>query len=435
MSPEVFQALSANAADLGERAPARWAESLDDANALDAQLDDAELGDDIDRQVASEMARASAEDLPFDRDEAAAFDAGVPRVEDVASQTDAVYVNGFDDADPRASAAGRTIDTRSYEEALDDVPHGGTTYDGYGATGQTASSFADPTASHVVATGFPSDEPAASSGLRAETNIEDDLDEAEFYAGQGMYAEAIEVLSALLHQVPGHRMVLAKLHEIQLIEAGETGAIGAAAVTSVTSVTGALEAIDRGQDASDLRTALAATDALDLDDIEEMGAEDLVELDADSQPVHVPRKRQPTVMLEKPLDDGDSDTHYDLGLAYKEMTLLDEAIKAFEKALRAPGREVQCRVMIGMCMRDMGNPSEAIQQFKQGLHAQPSERERQSLYYEIGVTYEALGDDAEALYYFEMVLKRDPGFADASLRAERLRLRGGRAVQPHDDDL
>jgi tetratricopeptide (TPR) repeat protein len=166
-----------------------------------------------------------------------------------------------------------------------------------------------------------------------------------------------------------------------------------------------------------------------------MGVEELVELDANSQPIHAPRKRQPTVMLEKPLDDGDSDTHYDLGLAYKEMTLLDDAIKSFEKALRAPGREVQCRVMIGMCLREMGNPSEAIHQFKQGLHVEPTERERQSLYYEIGMTYEAIGDDSEALYYFEMVMKRDPGFADAAMRAERLRARGGRAMHSHDDDI
>jgi tetratricopeptide (TPR) repeat protein len=117
------------------------------------------------------------------------------------------------------------------------------------------------------------------------------------------------------------------------------------------------------------------------------------------------------------------------------MTLLDDAIKSFEKALRAPGREVQCRVMIGMCLREMGNPSEAIHQFKQGLHVEPTERERQSLYYEIGMTYEAIGDDAEALYYYEMVLKRDPGFADAGLRAERLRARGGRPIHQHDDDL
>ncbi len=105
-------------------------------------------------------------------------------------------------------------------------------------------------------------------------------------------------------------------------------------------------------------------------------------------------------MLEKPLDEAD-ETHYDLGLAYKEMGLLDEAIKAFEKVLRAPGREVQCRVMIGMCHREQGNPSEAIHEFKQGLHANGTERERLSLYYEIGVTYEQIGDDSEALYYFE----------------------------------
>jgi tetratricopeptide (TPR) repeat protein len=117
------------------------------------------------------------------------------------------------------------------------------------------------------------------------------------------------------------------------------------------------------------------------------------------------------------------------------MSLLDDAIKAFEKALRAPGREIQCRVMIGMCLREMGNASEAVQQFKQGLHAKPSERERQSLYYEIGITYEAIGDDAEALYFFEMVLKRDPSFADAAARADRLRARGGRPMHTHDDDI
>ena len=117
------------------------------------------------------------------------------------------------------------------------------------------------------------------------------------------------------------------------------------------------------------------------------------------------------------------------------MALHDDAIKSFEKALRAPGREVQCRVMIGMCLREMGNPSEAIHQFKQGLHAEPKERERQSLYYEIGMTYEAIGDDSEALYFLEMVLKRDATFADAALRAERLRARGSRAMHSHDDDL
>jgi tetratricopeptide (TPR) repeat protein len=80
--------------------------------------------------------------------------------------------------------------------------------------------------------------------------------------------------------------------------------------------------------------------------------------------------------------------------------------------------------MLGMCQREQGNLNEAVGQFKQGLHADAvSDRERQSLYYEIGCTYEAMGDDTEALYYFEMVLKRDPNFADAVERAEGLRNR------------
>jgi pilus assembly protein FimV len=431
MSPEVVEALTSVRDDelehqlIVDRPPARWAESLDDAQALDAQLDDVELGDDIDRQVAQELAGAdsdAAEDLPFDHDEARAFDAAVPKAAQASGETDATYVPAFDHDLPLPAPA---TDHSGYE-LPDDGLHGrhvsgggGGGYDPYGTEAvQTPSSAfaADPTASNTVTSG-----PASfgsvnlhESQARAESSIEDDLDEAEFYAGQGMYAEAIDVLNSLRERFPGHRLVQAKLSEVEALAAGDA-ALGADSMTGLGG---------------------PGTDALDLDEIEEMGVEHLVELDADSQPVSLPHKRrQPTVMLEKPLDDGEVDTHYDLGLAYKEMALYDDAIKSFEKVLRAPGREVQCRVMIGMCLREMGNPSEAIHQFKQGLHATPTERERQSLYYEIGITYEVIGDDSEALYYLEMVLKRDPGFADAAARADTLRASGGRAMHISDDDI
>jgi tetratricopeptide (TPR) repeat protein len=172
------------------------------------------------------------------------------------------------------------------------------------------------------------------------------------------------------------------------------------------------------------------TDALDLNEIEEVSSDDL--LDEEGVAARPASKRKPTVMLEKPVEDNDSDTHYDLGLAYKEMGLHDEAIKAFEKVMGSPGREVQCRVMIGMCYRESGNASEAINQFKQGLHANSNEREHLSLYYEIGITYEAMGDFGEALYYFESVVKRDPNFADSAQRATALRERG---AAPADDEI
>jgi tetratricopeptide (TPR) repeat protein len=254
-------------------------------------------------------------------------------------------------------------------------------------------------------------------GERAESLVEDDLDEADFYAGQGMYEEALESLRSLLERFPNHRLVLAKMQEVESLMGGHVMP---------------LETPPAGNHAH-VDDAAAHTDALDLDEIEEVSADDMLELDESGG--HPKTSRKPSVMLEKPVDEGDAETHYDLGLAYKEMGLYDEAIKAFEKVLRSPGREVQCRVMIGMCHREQGNPSEAIHEFKQGLHANGTDRERLSLYYEIGITYESIGDEGEALYYFEAVLKRDPHFADSAQRAEDLRARVGHSTPPADEDI
>jgi hypothetical protein len=92
--------------------------------------------------------------------------------------------------------------------------------------------------------------------------------------------------------------------------------------------------------------------------------------------------------------------------------------------------------MIGLCQREQNNHSGAVHQFKIGLHAtNVTERERQTLYYEIGVTYENMGDTSEALYYLEMVTKRDPGFLDAAARVNRLRAGGARPVPEDSDQL
>jgi pilus assembly protein FimV len=356
-------------------------------------------------------------DLPFDPDEARAFDAGVPFKSETAQQ----YVSGFDDTELPEHTVGAPPYTTPSQSSITDSHPGGYaveedlgvsgSYDPYGTEAVQTPPY-DPTASHVV--GDVPDIDESQPAPRAETNVEDDLDTADFYAGQGMYGEAIDVLQAVLQHYPHHKLVNAKLREIEALANG--GVVDDAHP----------ESIEGSANYSH------GTEALDLDEIEEVAADDFDEVDA---PAPGKKKRGPTVMLEKPLDESDADTHYDLGLAYKEMGLYDEAIKAFEKALRAPGREVQCRIMIGMCQRDLGNSSEAIQQFKQGLHAEPQERERQSIYYEIGMTYESIGDEGEALYYFEMIMKRDPAFADAGARAEALRARGaGRNQRRHDDD-
>jgi tetratricopeptide (TPR) repeat protein len=379
------------------------------SDAVDAQLDDDALGHSIDHEIAAEM--GADPDLPFDPDEARAFDMAVPK-----GETAQQYVSGFDDTELPEHAAHPThasiTDSYPGDHRLEDDLGVSGSYDPYGTEAVQTPPY-DPTASHLVGDMPHIDE--SGGAPRAETNVEDDLDEAEFYSGQGMYTEAIDVLRAVLDRYPHHKLVTAKLHEIESLASG--------------GIPGGEEA---HPEPIHQHNYSHGTEALDIDEIEEVSVDDFDELQEEGPPK---KKRGPTVMLEKPLADNDADTHYDLGLAYKEMGLYDEAIKAFEKTLRAEGREVQCRIMIGMCHREMSNSSEAIQQFKQGLHAEPQERERQSLYYEIGMTYESIGDDSEALYYFEMITKRDPTFADAGARADALRSRGaGRSTRRHDDD-
>jgi len=394
-----------DSAILHSRAPAgsNWGGNGSYAeDALEAQLDDAALGEDIDQGVAAELG-AQDEDLPFDPDEARAFDAHMQK-----GSTDAVYVSGFEE-----TGMPRPGDTAGYTDVVD-------AQDGLAVAGSY-----DPYSSSVH-----DDETAMNADLGSDERgfVEDDLDEADFYAGQGMYPEAMDALRALLQRYPNHPLIQAKVLEVQSLERGEQ-------VPVHTPTPGlAVESIDINLDSAPVELT-GGTAALELDEIEEIddGIEEVSPDDFEEVVSQRSEKRKPSVMLERPVEEGDADTHYDLGLAYKEMGLFDEAAKAFEKAMRAPGREAQCRVMLGMCQREQGNPQEAIHQFKQGLHANPSDRERLSLYYEIGITYESIGDGGEALYYFEAVTKRDSKFADANQRADALRASGGSAIQPDDD--
>src|SRR5262249_22857008 len=134
-------------------------------------------------------------------------------------------------------------------------------------------------------------------------------------------------------------------------------------------------------------------------------------------------------VIEKGVTAEDFETHYDLGIAYKEMGLLDDAINEFRIVMKDPAREVQCHLMIGLCFLEKGMQTDAIGQFKKGLYVEGiTEREALSLYFELGQAYGRLNDPREALYYYEKVMKRDGHFRDVQRRVAALR--GGTAAPP-----
>ena len=97
--------------------------------------------------------------------------------------------------------------------------------------------------------------------------------------------------------------------------------------------------------------------------------------------------------VEQQLDSEDYDTHYNLGIAYKEMGLIDEAIGEFQLASKDPHRAIDGCSMLGLCFLEKGMPQLAIKWYNKGLEVPHiSEEEHIGLLYDLGNAYLEIGD-------------------------------------------
>jgi len=125
-------------------------------------------------------------------------------------------------------------------------------------------------------------------------------------------------------------------------------------------------------------------------------------------------------------EDADPATHGDLGIAYKQMGLHDAAIEEFKQLAADKARAVFAYTMIGECVEAKGELGEAVKRYKEALNLpQATAQESVELYYLLGAVFEQLGDIREALYFFENVGKRDPGFRDVKKRIVTLKTPSG----------
>jgi tetratricopeptide (TPR) repeat protein len=133
---------------------------------------------------------------------------------------------------------------------------------------------------------------------------------------------------------------------------------------------------------------------------------------------------------ESPASHEDFETHYNMATAYKEMDLLDEAIREFQLAagltLPADGtaRYFQCCNMLGHCFIQKGMPRAAVIWFKKGLEAPGrTAEEYKALQYELGSGYEEMGDLARAVSVFTEVYGVDVGYRDVAEKLQNLQAR------------
>lgn len=128
------------------------------------------------------------------------------------------------------------------------------------------------------------------------------------------------------------------------------------------------------------------------------------------------------------IEEGDYDTHYHLGIAYKEMGLLEDSIREFQDAVKfvAPTdgtrRFFLCCNLLGHCFMEKQMPNVALMWYKRALDSSSlTEEELQGLRYEVANAYEAGGDREKALEYFEGIYAHNVDYRDVGMRLEDLR--------------
>ncbi len=128
---------------------------------------------------------------------------------------------------------------------------------------------------------------------------------------------------------------------------------------------------------------------------------------------------------DEPATNEDYETHYNMGTAYKEMDLFDEAIQEFQTAagLSRPSepRYIQCCNMLGHCFSSKGMPRAAVLWFKKGLEAPGhAEDEYKALRYELGLAYEQMGDLNRAFDLFTEVYGVDISYRGVAEKLSEL---------------
>jgi hypothetical protein len=118
----------------------------------------------------------------------------------------------------------------------------------------------------------------------------------------------------------------------------------------------------------------------------------------------------------------DYDTHYNLGIAYREMGLLDEAIGEFQLAAKDAGHLVICCSMLGLCFLDKGLPELSIKWYRRGLEAPGlNEEDQLGLMYDLGNAYMAMGDDTSAYGTFVEIYGINTNYRDVVAKLAELR--------------
>ena len=220
-------------------------------------------------------------------------------------------------------------------------------------------------------------------------DFQNEMDEVEFFIHQGLYDKADSILRALLDQSPHDPLVQEKMLTIN--ELRETAASG---------------------EATDFSEFISKLDDEELFD----NANFLAEVAEGSGTGEMTQK------LASELDSEDTESHFNLGIAYKEMGLFDDAIREFDHASGDADRRIDCLTLKGQCYLEKGVYDLAEKDFQDALaEGELNQEARMTIHYELGLLCQKSGRPLEAMEHFQVVAANDLFFRSVGEKLDALR--------------
>jgi len=255
---------------------------------------------------------------------------------------------------------------------------------------------------------------------RHEAMLRQELESVDFYISQGYSDIALDTLEMLERQYTGNPAIAERRRKL-----GERTDVGAAPAAQAPTAPQADE-FERAGGGWDVPTKTPE-------------AEVFVEASSNGSAPAAPR---PTIDAgladifeefrvaaedEEDSPAEDYETHYNMGLAYKEMDLVDEAVREFQTAIGlampkdGTPRYLQCCNLLGHCFMQKQLPKAAVIWFRKGLEAPGhSEDEYQALRYELASAFEHMGDVNQAIDAFTEVYSVDVAYRDVAEKLQDL---------------
>jgi tetratricopeptide (TPR) repeat protein len=216
----------------------------------------------------------------------------------------------------------------------------------------------------------------------------EEMAEAEFYLRQGLKDDALRIYHKLSKFFPQEAELQEKISSIEGSPAGEE------------------------------ETEKFIPAETEIVEAHEMPAPEVQPLDTDVLDIFEEFKKG----LEKELEEEDFETHYNLGIAYKEMGLIDDAIKEFQTSRNDPKCVSRSMTMLGICYMEKGLFPLAVEAFKKSLDNITTRDESYwGAKYDLAVAYERNGDIKEAFDIFSEIYGIDSKFREVSEKLDHLR--------------